>query len=150
MFQTVYEMAMATICAFLSSKYALPHWKFVLRCCAQCPQIDIPSTEADQNNLDLSRTKSLHVYKHIASFTMQYRSPFNERKQGQLWEASTDEIVTEKNIYKKIACHDGVINCRISSRILHSCNLETCILPTTSTHSWNVSLWQHSSRGIQG
>ena len=31
-------------------KYALPHWKCVLRCCAQCPRIDLPSPESDHKN----------------------------------------------------------------------------------------------------
>ena len=43
MFQTSYDMLMAKMCAYPSSKYALPHWKYVLSCCAQCPRIDLPS-----------------------------------------------------------------------------------------------------------
>ena len=42
MFKTEYDMAMATICAYPSSKYALPRWKCFMRCCAQCPCIDLP------------------------------------------------------------------------------------------------------------
>ena len=32
-FKTAYEMAIAVICAYTSSTYALPHWTFTLRCC---------------------------------------------------------------------------------------------------------------------
>ena len=49
-FQTAYDMAMATMCAYPSSKYALSHWKRVLHCCTQCPRIDPPSTELYQHN----------------------------------------------------------------------------------------------------
>ena len=45
MLQSESDISMATMCTYPSSNYALPHWKYVLRCCAQCPHIDIPSTE---------------------------------------------------------------------------------------------------------
>ena len=47
MFQTAYDMEMATICACPSSNYYLPRWKCVLRCCDQCPRIDLPSPGSD-------------------------------------------------------------------------------------------------------
>ena len=43
MFWTEYDMAMEIMCAYPSPKYALPHWKCVLRYYAQFPRIDIPS-----------------------------------------------------------------------------------------------------------
>ena len=43
-------MDMATMCAYPSSTYELPHCKFVLWYCAQFPCIDIPSPESYQNN----------------------------------------------------------------------------------------------------
>ena len=45
MFQTASDMAVAKMCAYPSSNYSLIHWKCVLRCCAQCPRIYLPSTE---------------------------------------------------------------------------------------------------------
>ena len=41
MFQTASDMAMAKMCAYTSSKYALPHWKCVLIFCAKFPYIDL-------------------------------------------------------------------------------------------------------------
>ena len=41
---------MATVCAYPPSKYALTHWKRVLRCCAQCQQMDLPSPEPDKHS----------------------------------------------------------------------------------------------------
>ena len=41
-FNTAFEMAMATICAFSPSKYTLPHWKCVFLCCVKYPHIDLP------------------------------------------------------------------------------------------------------------
>ena len=45
MFETAYDMEMATMCVYPSYKYALPHWKCVFRCCAKCTRIDPPSTK---------------------------------------------------------------------------------------------------------
>ena len=44
-FQISSDMSTATICAYPSSNYVLPHWKCVLGCCVICPQINIPSPE---------------------------------------------------------------------------------------------------------
>ena len=44
-FNTSSDMVMATMCAYPSSEYLLPHWKCVLRCCAKYPRIDLPSIE---------------------------------------------------------------------------------------------------------
>ena len=38
-------MANATMCAYLHSNHALPHWKCVLRCCAECPHINFSYQE---------------------------------------------------------------------------------------------------------
>ena len=44
MFQTAYGIAMEKMCAYQSSNYALPHWKCVLRFCAQRTQIYLPKS----------------------------------------------------------------------------------------------------------
>ena len=46
-FKTASNMDMAKMCEYPSSEYALPHWKCILCCCAQCTRIDIPSPESD-------------------------------------------------------------------------------------------------------
>ena len=40
------DMENATICTYPQSDHVLPHWKCVLRCCAECQHINIP----DHNN----------------------------------------------------------------------------------------------------
>ena len=37
-----YSMAKATMCANSQYDHTLPHWKYVLRCFAQYPSINIP------------------------------------------------------------------------------------------------------------
>ena len=40
-----YNMENLTMYAYPHLDYALPHWKCVLRCCADCPCINIPDQE---------------------------------------------------------------------------------------------------------
>ena len=43
------DMVKATICTYPQSDHALPHWKCVLQCCAECPYVNIPDQETDKN-----------------------------------------------------------------------------------------------------
>ena len=40
----------ATMCTYPQSDHALPHWKYVLRCCAKFPRINITNQETDQKH----------------------------------------------------------------------------------------------------
>ena len=50
MFQKASNMAISRMCAYKYSNHELPHWECVLRCCAQCPNIDLKCPESDQHN----------------------------------------------------------------------------------------------------
>ena len=41
---------MGTRCVYPPFKSVLPHWKFVLHCCANFPRIDLPSQKLDQHH----------------------------------------------------------------------------------------------------
>ena len=41
------DMEKAKMCAYPQSYYALPHWKFVMQCCAKFPSVNIPGQEID-------------------------------------------------------------------------------------------------------
>ena len=43
------DMANATMCAYPHSDNALTHWKCVLRCCSECPCINLPDQETNKN-----------------------------------------------------------------------------------------------------
>ena len=44
-YEKIADMAQATMCKYPQYGNALPHWKFVLRCCANFPCINIPVQE---------------------------------------------------------------------------------------------------------
>ena len=49
-------MYTATMCAYPPSQHAVPHWKFVLCCCKNFRQIDLPSQYLDQHHSNTCRT----------------------------------------------------------------------------------------------
>ena len=43
----VSDIEKAKMCAYNQSDHALPHWKFVLRFCSDCPCINLTDQETD-------------------------------------------------------------------------------------------------------
>ena len=43
------DMANSKMCAYPRSDNALPHWKYVLRCCADCPCINFPDQKKNKD-----------------------------------------------------------------------------------------------------
>ena len=64
-----YDMAQATMCAYLQYVHALSHWKRVLRCCADCTFINIPDQETDNKYSDITHSILFHIYHIIARCT---------------------------------------------------------------------------------
>ena len=42
-------MAKAKMCTYPQSDHALPHWKYVLQYCAECPYINITDQQTKKN-----------------------------------------------------------------------------------------------------
>ena len=61
---TEQDMENATMCAYPLSKHSLPHWKCVLRCCADCPCINIPDQKITKKHDKTKTTIRFHIY-HI-------------------------------------------------------------------------------------
>ena len=74
----------------------MPHRKRVLSCCAQCPWMDLPITESDQKNSNVIPTIQFHDCEHKVRCTVYEIRHFNEKKQCQFCETSTDLIITTK------------------------------------------------------
>ena len=75
-----YDMKKATMCAYSKSYHALPHWKCVLRCCAQSPGINIPDQETDDKHPISSTSIRFHIYHLIGRCTKNYRLPLTDMK----------------------------------------------------------------------
>ena len=75
-----YDTEKETMCANSQSNHALPQWKCVLRCCAQCHSINIPDQETYDNHLNPSTSISFHIYHLIARCTNHSRLPLSNKK----------------------------------------------------------------------
>ena len=75
-----YDMEKATMCAYSQSDHALPHWKFVLRCCAKCPIINLTDQETDNQYPDTIPSVSFHIYHLISCCTKHGRLLFTDNK----------------------------------------------------------------------
>ena len=64
-----YDMAKLTMCVYLQSYHALPHWKCVMRCCAKCSSINPPDQETDDQYSNTSPSIRFHIYRIIARCT---------------------------------------------------------------------------------
>ena len=69
------DMSMAT---------RLSHWKGVLRCCSDCPRIDLPDQESDRHYYNAYPSISFHVYHLIARCTFYGICPLDKNTFCQL------------------------------------------------------------------
>ena len=74
------DMAHATMCAYPKSYHALPHRKCVLRCCADCPCINLPDQETYNQHSETTPSILFHVYHIIANCPYFGRIPFKDKK----------------------------------------------------------------------
>ena len=71
-------MANATLCTYPQSGHALPHWKCVLQCCADCPCINIPDQEKTKNHEETTPSIRFHIYHIIGRCTAHGRIAFKD------------------------------------------------------------------------
>ena len=73
------DMENATMCIYPQSNHALPHWKYVVRCCADFPCINIPDQEIDKKYEETTPSIRFHIYHIIASCTAHGIIPLKEK-----------------------------------------------------------------------
>ena len=74
------DMINATMFTYSQYDHALTHWKYVLRCCAECPCINIPNQETDNQNSDTTPSIRFHIYHIIGRCTSHGRMPLKDKK----------------------------------------------------------------------
>ena len=93
----------ATMCTYPHSEHALPHWKFVLRCCADFPCINIPYQETTKKHEETTPSIRFHIYHIIGRCTAHGRIQLKDKKICYMYkqESSTDKstkIYTRKEL----------------------------------------------------
>ena len=74
------DISQATMLAYNQSDHALPHWKFVLWYCAECPCINIPDQETNNHNSYTTFPIRFHIYHIIGCCNAHDRNPLKYKK----------------------------------------------------------------------
>ena len=143
------DMVNATMCAYPHSDHALPHWKFVLRCCAECPHTNLPYQETNKKHEETTTSIRFHFYHIIWRCTTHGRIPFKDKKVCYMCkqESSPDKstkIYTRKElVMTEIKISDSHTN------FLHISHLKVGCSSTTCAHTWYKSLWWNVTHILQ-
>ena len=97
----VYDMSKAKICANSHSDHTLTHWKYVLRCCAKCPSINILDQETDDKHPNRSPPIRFHIYHLIARCTKHCMLPSTNKKSCQECQQDTASVKSTKVYTRK-------------------------------------------------
>ena len=74
------DMENVTMCTYPHSDHALPHWKCVLQCCADCPCINLPDHETNKKHEGTTPSIRFHIYHIIARCTAHGIIPLEDKK----------------------------------------------------------------------
>ena len=74
------DIANATMCTNPHSDNALPHWKCVLRFCADCTFINLPDQETTKKHEETTPSISFHIYHIIGRCTASGIIPLKDKK----------------------------------------------------------------------
>ena len=96
-----YYMAKATMCANSQYDHALRHWKCVLRCCAQCPSVNIPDQETYDKHPNPSPSIFFHIYHLIARCIKHGRLPLTDNKIFRECQQNTASVKSTKIYTRK-------------------------------------------------
>ena len=104
-YSKAYDMANTTMCDYPHSDHALPHWKCVLRCCSECPQINIPDQETNKKNEETTPSIRFHIYHIIGRCTTHGRIPLKDKKYVTCVKKNLHQKNLQ-NIHQKITHYD--------------------------------------------
>ena len=136
-----YYMEKSTMCAYSQSYHSLPHCKFVLRCCARCPSINLPDQETDDQYPDTSPSICLHVYHLIVRCTKHGKPPLTDNKMCRKCQQDTaSRQSTEIYTIKELVMMETTIS-NFSYKFLYSINSEVGVSHSTCTNTGYESLW---------
>ena len=95
------DMENATMCAYPQSEHALPHWKRVLRCCAECPCINIPDQETTKKHEETTPSIRFHIYHIIGHCATYGRNTLKDKKTCYMCEQESSPYKSTKIYTRK-------------------------------------------------
>ena len=100
-YSKAHDMAKAKMCAYSQYNHALPHWKRVLRCYAQCPNINIPDQETDDKHHNPIPSTCFHIYHMMARCKKHVRLPLTDKKSCRECQKDTASVKPTKIYTRK-------------------------------------------------
>ena len=73
------DMENDTMCTYPQYDHALPHWKFLLRYCSECPHINITDQKTNKKHDKTTPSIRFHIYHIIGSCTAHGRIPLKDK-----------------------------------------------------------------------
>ena len=135
------DMAKATMCAYPQYYHTLTHRKFVMKCCAKCPSVNLPDQEIYDQYSNNSSSIIFHIYHLIACCTTHGRLPLNYRKLFCKYKQDSISEQPTKIIHQKRASDNGDNNIEFSHKFIYSRNSEVGVSHCTCTNTGYKSLW---------
>ena len=86
----------ATMCTYPQYDHALTYWKCVLRCCANCPSINIPYQETPKKHKETTPSIIFHIYHIIGRCTAHGIIPSKDKKICFMCEKNPYQILLQK------------------------------------------------------
>ena len=100
-------MEKSTMCEYPQYDHALTHWKCVLICCAECPCINIPDQEKDNNYSETTSSIRFDIYHIISRCSAHGIIPLKDKKICCMCKQESSPENIYKNINHKRASDDG-------------------------------------------
>ena len=73
------DIFMSTMCTFSSDQHDLPHWKFVLRCCAKCLGIFMSVQYCNRDDTNIFPDIYFDLFILLSLCTVHVRHPYEEK-----------------------------------------------------------------------
>ena len=124
--EKTYDTEKEKMCAYSQSDHAVPHWKCVLRCCAQYPRIYITDQETNDKHPNPSPSTHFHIYHLISRCTKHGRLPLSDKKSFRDCQQDTASVKSTKIYTRKelVIMETTISNFHISFLILEIHELE--------------------------
>ena len=143
------DITNATICTYPQSEHALSHLKCVLRCCADCPCINIPDQETTKKHEETTHSIRFHIYHIIGHCTSHGRISLKDKNICYMCEQKSLPDKSTKIYTKKRASDDGDNNIRFLYQFLHTRHPKIGLSSTTCVHTWYKSLWWNATHSLK-
>ena len=123
------------MCAYPWYDNALTHCKCVLRYCADCPCINLPYQDTDNQYSDTTPSIRFNIYHIITRCTAHGRIPLKDKKICHMCKQEYSVDGYTKYINQKGNSYDRDNNLLFSYQFLYTRNPKVGLLPTTCAHT---------------